>query len=93
MQSSTLETKQNMPKCHWVHAVFPNTHTHSNASLSTGDNERLLTLLKISMLHRMLVYKNTQRKKLKIVVFWDLTHSSLVTVCRRFGETWYPHLL
>jgi hypothetical protein len=42
----------------------------------------------ISMIHRTLVSKNTERKKkLKFVVFWDLTHSSLVTVCGHFGET------
>jgi hypothetical protein len=60
MQSSSLETKQNMSKRRWAHAVFPN--TRSNASLSTGDIERLLALLKMSMLHRTLVSKNTQRK-------------------------------
>jgi len=91
MQSSALETKQNMPKRRWAHAVFPN--THSNPNLNTGDTERLLAMLKVSMLHRTLVSKNTWRKKLKIVVFWDVTHSSLVTVCCRFGETSYPCLL
>jgi hypothetical protein len=85
MQSSTLKTKQNMPKRRWAHAVFPN--TYSNATLNTRDIKRLLALLKISVLHRTLVSKSTQRKKLKIVVFWDLTHSSLVRVRRRFGET------
>lgn len=71
MQSSALETKQNMPKSRWAHAVFPN--TNSNPSLNTGDNERLLALLKISMLHRTLVSKNTWRKKLKIVVYGGVT--------------------
>ena len=36
--------------------------THNNASLNTGDTERLLALLEISMLHRTLVSKNTQKK-------------------------------
>jgi len=76
--------------CRSAVGPMPFFRTHSNPSLNTGDIERLLALLKISMLHRTLVSKNTWRKKLKIVVFWDMTHSSLITVCCRSRETSIP---
>jgi hypothetical protein len=38
---------------------MPFIRTHNNAYLNTGDTERLLALLKISVLHRTLVSKNT----------------------------------
>ena len=74
-------------------ACFPN--THSNASPTALDKERLSAVLKIPILLITFVSKNIQRQReLKIVVFWDCTHhSNLVTVCRRFGGTWYPHPL